>query len=324
MKFLHNFIAVVDKHTRHYREYLPMKLQTLEQYYTERFLRKPLDFNNGRAHFNVFKIDELAATDSPAISFDKKNYFKICLVKGKSRIHYADKSFEISNYALLFANPMIPYNWVPLEPEQRGFSCIFSEDYFDGFGDLKRYPIFQPGGFPVYELADDEVEGIASVYQQMLEEIHADFNFKNDVLRNLVFQLIHKTLKLRPSETIATDPSNASSRIFSLFLDLLEKQFPITNVGQRLAFRSASDFAAQLAVHVNHLNKSVKEATSKTTSELILQRLLKEAKILLKHSTWNISEIAYALGFEESTHFNNFFKKHLELTPSQFRKSQLT
>ena len=46
---------------------------------------------------------------------------------------------------------------------------------------------------------------------------------------------------------------------------------------------------------------------------------LKEAKILLKHSAWTVSDIAYALGFTEVTHFNNFFKKHVQLSPLKFR-----
>ncbi len=41
--------------------------------------------------------------------------------------------------------------------------------------------------------------------------------------------------------------------------------------------------------------------------------------IWLKHFPWTGSEIAYALGFTEVTHFNNFFKKHVELSPLQFR-----
>jgi AraC-like DNA-binding protein len=47
-----------------------------------------------------------------------------------------------------------------------------------------------------------------------------------------------------------------------------------------------------------------------------------ESKILLKHSGWNVSEIAYALGFTETTHFNSFFKKHVELSPLKFRNTQ--
>ncbi len=59
--------------------------------------------------------------------------------------------------------------------------------------------------------------------------------------------------------------------------------------------------------------------TGKTTTGLILERIVQEAKILLKHTDWNISEIAYSLGFEEPAHFNNLFKKHTSLTPKSFR-----
>lgn len=53
---------------------------------------------------------------------------------------------------------------------------------------------------------------------------------------------------------------------------------------------------------------------------IIAERLLQEAKILLRHTEWNISEIAYSLGFKEATHFNNFFKKMMQLTPVRFRE----
>lgn len=51
----------------------------------------------------------------------------------------------------------------------------------------------------------------------------------------------------------------------------------------------------------------------------ITERILYEAKILLKQSDWNIAEIAHVLGFAEASHFNNYFKKHTRLTPTQFR-----
>jgi AraC-like DNA-binding protein len=77
--------------------------------------------------------------------------------------------------------------------------------------------------------------------------------------------------------------------------------------------------ARQLNIHVNHLNRAVKATTEKTTSQFIADRVLQESKILLKHSSWNVSEIAYALRFTEVTHFNNFFKKHLQLSPLKYR-----
>ena len=114
-------------------------------------------------------------------------------------------------------------------------------------------------------------------------------------------------------------PVNASQRISTLFLELLERQFPIDDNHQAVSLRAASEYANQLNVHVNHLNRAVKETTQKTTSQIIAERILQEAKILLKHSTWNVSEIAFALGFTEVSHFNNFFKKQVRLSPLKFR-----
>jgi len=112
---------------------------------------------------------------------------------------------------------------------------------------------------------------------------------------------------------------NSAARVSSLFAELLERQFPIESSHQRLTLRTAKDFADRLSVHVNHLNKVLKENTGKTTTELISSRLIKEAKILLKQTDWNISEIAYSLGFEELAHFSNFFKKQTSYTPLAFR-----
>jgi AraC-like DNA-binding protein len=83
--------------------------------------------------------------------------------------------------------------------------------------------------------------------------------------------------------------------------------------------RKASDFAGQLSVHVNHLNRALKEVTGKTTTILIAERLVQEAKALLRHTDWNVSEVAYGLGFEEPAHFNNFFRKHTKMRPTEFR-----
>ena len=159
---------------------------------------------------------------------------------------------------------------------------------------------------------------IAGIYKSMFEEMDSDYQHKYDVLRNLVFELLHFAMKL-PCVKFEKLPMNASQRISALFLELLERQFPIDENHNELNLRSASDFAEQLNVHVNHLNRAVKENTDKTTSQIIADRILRESKILLKHSAWNVSEIAYALGFKEVTHFNNFFKKHVQLSPLKFR-----
>lgn len=131
-------------------------------------------------------------------------------------------------------------------------------------------------------------------------------------------EIIHYGQKLQPA-TALYPLHNAAARVTALFIELLERQFPIESSHQKLKLRTAKDYADRLAVHVNHLNKVLKENTGKTTTELISNRLMQEAKILLKETDWNISEIAYSLGFEEIAHFSNFFKKYSSVTPLGFR-----
>jgi AraC-like DNA-binding protein len=240
------------------------------------------------------------------------------LVMGNYKMHFADEVIEIQKQALVFSNPQIPYSCEYTDRIRTGIFCVFTPAFFHQYGNLDQYTLFQPGGTHVFELTDEQVNKVAGVYENMFEEIDSGYQHKYDVLRNLVFELLHFALKL-PSAKFDKQPMNASQRISSLFLELLERQFPIDDNHQTLNLRSASDFAAKLNVHVNHLNRAIKESTEKTTSQIIGERILRESKILLKHSAWNVSEIAYALGFTEVTHFNNFFKKHVQLSPLKFR-----
>ena len=115
---------------------------------------------------------------------------------------------------------------------------------------------------------------------------------------------------------------NASQRISSLFVELLERQFPIESPQYRLNLRTPKDYANRLAVHVNHLNKVLKEAMEKTTTEIIAARIEQEAKILLKSTNLTINQIAWSLGFEEPNHFSSFFKSRAKVTPKKFRHAE--
>ena len=241
------------------------------------------------------------------------------LVLGDISMNYADQVVSVKKQALFFSNPQIPYNCENLERIEAGYYCIFNQHFFHKFGDLNQYSVFQPSGNHVFELLDEQVEPVSAIYRKMFEEIQSDYLHKYDVLRNLVFELLHFAMKIQPATKYDKQLINASQRISALFLELLERQFPIDENHQSVSLRTASDFSNQLNVHINHLNRSVKETTGKTTSQLIAERILQEAKILLRHSKWSVGEIAFALGFTEVTHFNNFFKKHVQLSPLKFR-----
>lgn len=295
------------------------KIETIEEFYQRKFDWIPDNIRNEIGHFNVFEHEPIEPGKTKPLPYKRRDFYKIMLVVGDIKMNYADRVIAIKKQALFFSNPQIPYNCENLERIENGFYCIFNQHFFHKFGDLNQYSVFQPGENHVFELLDEQVEQIAGIYKKMFEEIKSDYSHKYDVLRNLVFELLHFAMKIQPATNFDKQQINASKRISTLFLELLERQFPIDDTHQRIYLRSASEFANQLNIHVNHLNRAIKETTQKTTSQIIAERILQEAKILLKHSVWSVSEIAYALGFTEVTYFNNFFKKHIQLSPLKFR-----
>lgn len=90
-----------------------------------------------------------------------------------------------------------------------------------------------------------------------------------------------------------------------------------------MRLKTAQDYAQNLNVHANYLNRSVKEVTGKSTTTHISERIITEAKALLQHTDWNIAEIAHALGFEYPTYFNNFFKKLTGTNPKTLRETEV-
>ncbi len=294
--------------------------ETLEDFYQQKFSYLPDNLKQDLGHFNVFRLEDCHHADSPQINYSRRDFYKVCLIRGRNIYHYADKSIELDGPTLIFFNPQVPYTWEPLSENQTGFFCIFKEAFFTENirSNINDLPMFKIGGKPAYFLEEVQAKVISDIFRKMLEELNSDYRYKYDLIRNYLTEMIHTAMKIEPTERLYQHP-DANSRITSVFTELLERQFPIESPSQRFSLRSAKDFAEKLYVHVNHLNRAIKMTTGKTTTDLITERLTNEAMALLKHTDWNISEISYCLGFEEPAHFNNFFKRQVQMNPSAYR-----
>jgi len=272
--------------------------------------------------FNVFQIE----SDSNATRiYSRKDFYKICLTTGKSIIHYANRSFEAEGTILFFGNPHIPYSWETISTSYVGYTCLFSEDFFsasDRSKSLQHSPLFKIGGTPILKINEQQRELLNTIFRKMIEEQKTDYTYKDDLIRNYINLIIHEALKLQPSENYYQH-HNALSRLTSVFLELLERQFPIESADHSLQLKTAQDYANSLAVHVNYLNRAVKEVTGKSTTTHISERIISEAKAMLQHTDWNIADIAYALGFEYPTYFNNYFKRMTGTNPKALRAMEV-
>lgn len=279
--------------------------------------------SNDLGHFNVFDIENFyySCDKKSQMTYNRRLYYKISLIKGKNLVEYADKTVMIEQQGILFATPKIPYRYTPQTDKQYGFFCVFTKEFLSKSKTgliIDDLPIYQPNSDFVYQLTDEQYEATEAIFRKMDAELSSDYAFKYDLLRNYVLELIHTGQKMKPM--VATiNMHNAANRISSLFIELLERQFPIENEAQMIQLKTPIEFARALGIHTNHLNKVLKETTGKSTTEIINSRIAEEAKILLRQTQWNVSEVAYALGFDEVAHFSNFFKRHTTLSPLKFR-----
>src|SRR3954469_16537815 len=284
-----------------------------------KIMRQVSDFNSELKlkGFNVFQIE---GEGSATKTYSRKDFYKICLTTGKSKIHYADKSFEQEGSILFFGNPHIPYSWETISTTYTGYTVLFSEDFFKASNrseSLQNSPLFRIGGTPVLKIDEQQREFLNTIFRKMIDEQKTDYAYKDDLIRNYINLIIHEALKLQPSENY--EHKNAASRLTSVFLELLERQFPVESTERSLQLKTAQDYANSLSVHVNYLNRAVKEVTGKPTTAHISERIISEAKALLQHTAWNIADIAYALGFEYPTYFNNYFKRITGTNPKALR-----
>jgi len=295
-------------------------IETLEEFYK----RHPVDNqkvfaenNTGQGHFNVFKRKHCIHRTP----FTRRDFYKIALVIGNGKMIYTDKEVVIDRPALLFSSPSVTSSWESGPGLQEGWFCLFTEAFIEPYelkSGLQDFPLFKVGGSHIVFLDDTQLTFLAATLSRMMEEMNVDYAGKYDLLRNYLRIVMHEALKIAPVSPVETH-SSAGARITTRFLELLERQFPIDSPEQFLKLKTANEFAQSLAVHTNHLNRSVKEVTGKTTTQHISERVIKEAHALLKHTDWSIAQVANGLGFEEPAYFTNFFKKYTGSSPVMSR-----
>lgn len=274
--------------------------------------------NEADLRLKGFKVHALPESTDVPIKAGRRDFYKMGLVNGDMTINYGGQLLDIKGTALFFVNPRVPHALVRRINRTSGYSCIFTETFLNG-RDLQDSPLFRVGENPVVTLNAEQAAFMTDLFKKMLSAYDGDYFHKGNLIKNYIALIIHEALRIQPAQHVSTF-RNGESRLTHLFTDLLEKQFPIERSDEPLRLRSPQDYARHLNVHVNYLNRSVRETTGRTTSAHISARIIAEAKALLQHSDWSVAEIAYALGFEYAAYFNNYFKRLTGSTPNTFRK----
>jgi AraC family transcriptional activator of pobA len=297
-------------------------LQTLAEFYADRLpLLLPTGLRGG-ADFSAWRLEDFLSDMALVGIYSRKDFYKITLTAGPATYICADQRLVLApgEQALVCTNTQVPYTWdVPADGACRGYCCVFTEGFLPAHTHLRPadWAVFAPDKPAFFRLTAAQATVFGGLFEKMLAEQASDYLYKYELLYHYLMECIHGALKLEP----VAEPhgATAATRLAAAFGTLLASQYPIVTPARQLALRTPQAFADALAVHVNYLNRALKDATGKTTTQLLAERLVQEARTLLLHTDWPIGHISYCLGFEEPTHFTRLFRKYAHCSPSSLR-----
>ncbi len=288
-------------------------------------LQLPLDEELDFTILNIRDIHQEIPFTSPVLRAD---YFSFILTKAGSGVYYLDNNrFPFHSRMLYFTNPGHIKSY-ELQEANEGYIIILTENFLREHvhSDIfDEFPFLLAEIAPPKALSDKKFEEYEALYKQIHNEFERPSIYKNNILAKLFVVLL---LKIKEDFWLDYNPKtegSRNSRIVQSFKQLLEKEFK-KMVADTLTNRrpQVKDFANQLHLHPNYLNTVIRSKTGRTINDWLTARTLSTAKSLLRNTALSSKEIAYKLGFSEPTHFNRFFKKHANTTPSAYRKQQLT
>ncbi|WP_390453061.1 helix-turn-helix domain-containing protein [Chryseobacterium sp. Alg-005] len=240
----------------------------------------------------------------------KHDFFIINLFEKGKGIHTIDfRDYQIDTYQIHLVFPDQVHQW-SIEKETIGYQLMISREWYESFLPALRFSASYYQTHPVLNIS-------AEMFQTILYEFLA---IKNELKGIPVFwELIQKRSELigllvsKSVETLFLDfEVYSSNRIISKFLNLIDEHFKQE--------RSVSFYADKLNISANYLNIVCRKNLNASASSLIQDRILLEAKRLLKVSKMSVKDIVYDLGFYDHASFSKFFKVQTGMTPSQFKE----
>lgn len=235
------------------------------------------------------------------------------LTKGKSNRSTGLDSYDFGENTFYFtpAHQITTHKFVRKDVE--GFYCHFHLELLAQKFSTKElfaeFPFLEFNTYPLVIINEEAKAHVVCLLERLLNEYTSEKVCRIDILRMYLLTLF---TELKPFvETSKPKTLNAAAQITEAFKKALTKP----NADKL----KIADYAKLLNVSPNHLNKCVKQTTGKSAHDLVNEMLILEAKVLLKQTNLNVTEIAFKIGKNEISDFARFFKAQTGMRPSEYR-----
>ncbi|OQP45147.1 AraC family transcriptional regulator [Niastella yeongjuensis] len=239
-------------------------------------------------------------------------------------ILYGRTPYDNTNGSMFFMKPRQIIEMHNLQFEEDGFMILIHEDYLHGhelFSTIQKYGFFDYEVNEALHISPKE----EAVMWELRDKIQAEYDNNQDeysreiMLGHVASILMYSQRYYKRQFMTRTDLSGKTVTKFNAALQLYFADDGLQTKG----LPSVNAMAEQLHLSPRYLSDLLKQETGKTALELIHLSLISEAKNLLKTADRSIAEIAYDLGFENTSYFTRLFKKQTGMKPLEFRKNAL-
>lgn len=205
-----------------------------------------------------------------------------------------------------------------LSPDCRGVGIMLSYDFYHEIirdvSELSSLFLFSRY-HPTFHLSDERAEIFLRYFNVIHKKINDDTNYFR---RQLAEALLRATLydignDMRQVREISSKQQSRAEAIFTKFIKLVEHNFTTQ--------RKVGWYGEQLCITPKYLSETVKLVSHRTPNEWIDNYVMTEIRVQLKSSNKSIKEISQELHFPNQSFFGKYFKEHMGLSPSEYRRT---
>ena len=271
--------------------------------------------------FKIYKVkgSQIQRSDYPHKTElpHKHNYYEMCFFTGGSGEHEIDFiTHPIVSPSIHFLRPGQVHH-IKRGETYKGYLVVFSEEFYNlRFQNIEVIP-----GYPlVTNLKDGPIlklnEELYTEFHNIIKSIETELNELDADSEEIIISYIKIFfLKLRQNFskllTTKNETTGSMKKLVYRFNQFVDKYYD--------QIHHVKEYAELLGESPIQLNRAIKAVTGKTASEVIIERLILEAKRLLLFSDLSNKEVAYKLNYEDPSYFARIFRKKTGFTPSGFR-----
>ena len=301
----------------------PIPIITSDSFHRSYFKHDPTHLSSHTME-PYFEINRRCIWKNTIVSH-RLDFFMVFLVTDGEGIHtFGLKDHYIHKNMLCFVGPHMISAWQSEAAEHRGFFCGFSEEFINAGNENKQFlnelPFFHIDGNSVLHLNEDETHYYSTLFEMMQDEFENRNSYSHAVLRNELMVILNKAFaQYKTLGYKCPEPNDAGLRLLKAFSHLYRTDLETIRKGAGIHLKKISQYASELGVSQNHLNDTVKSITGRSAGQLIRDHLTSHATMCLMRAEKSISEVAYALGFEDPSYFARFYKSQTGKSPSELR-----